>query len=150
MLSKVQVKQADIGELEQLTLLFDLYRQFYGRESNAELAREFLRERINRVESVLFIAYLDNQAVGFTQLYPSFSSASLARIFILNDLFVVPDARRKSVATELIDNAARYAKNVGAIRLSLSTAINNKTAQALYEAKGWVRDNEFCEYNFSL
>lgn len=149
-MSKVQVKQADISELEQLTVLFDLYRQFYGKESSPDSAREFLRARIQRAESVLFIAYLDNQAVGFTQLYPSFSSASLARIFILNDLFVVPDARRKSVATQLIDTAARYAKEVGAIRLSLSTAIDNKTAQALYETKGWERDNEFCEYTFSL
>lgn len=149
-MGNLRVKQADISELEQLTVLFDLYRQFYGKEANPDAAREFLRARFNHSESVLFIAYLDNQAVGFTQLYPSFSSLSLARIFILNDLFVVAEARRQSVATQLMDAAARYAKAVGAIRLCLSTAINNKNAQALYEGQGWVRDNEFCEYSFSL
>lgn len=149
-MGNVHVKQADIAELEQLTVLFDLYRQFYGKESNLNSAREFLRARFNHGESILFIAYLDNKAVGFTQLYPSFSSASLARIYILNDLFVMADARRKSVAKQLMDAAARYAKAVGAIRLGLSTAIDNKTAQALYESQGWERDREFCEYSFLL
>lgn len=149
-MSNLRVKHADIAELEQLAVLFDLYRQFYGKESDPDSAREFLRTRINCGESVLFIAYLDNKTVGFTQLYPSFSSLSMARIFILNDLFVVTEARRKSVATHLMDAAAHYAKEVGAIRLCLSTALDNKNAQALYEGQGWVRDNEFCEYSLSL
>ena len=92
----------------------------------------------------------DGTAVGFTQLYPMFSSVSAARTFILNDLFVVQEARRKGVGIELLKAATRFGRSVGAIRLSLSTAIDNQTAQALYESLGWVRDTEFYAYSLSL
>jgi GNAT superfamily N-acetyltransferase len=92
---------------------------------------------------VLFIAHEGSSPIGFTQLYPSFSSVSLKRIFILNDLFVNESGRRKGVGSALISAAVEYAKAVGAIRLALSTALTNTTAQALYESGGWERDDDF-------
>lgn len=145
------IRQATIDDLEQLVPLFDAYRQFYGKPSDIELARNFLAERFRHHESVIFIA-LDSQkiGIGFTQLYPSFSSVRAARIYILNDLFVAPSSRRCGVAAKLLSAAATYAKAVGAARLGLSTAVDNKPAQQLYEAHGWKRDNNFCEYSLTL
>ena len=141
--SNINIRQAVLADLEAIAFLFDGYRVFYGRESNAAAAREFLRARLEHGESVLFVALDGSQLVGFTQLYPSFTSVSLRRIYILNDLFVHESGRRKGVGAQLLAAAVNYGKSVGALRLALSTAFTNTHAQALYEAEGWERDDDF-------
>jgi GNAT superfamily N-acetyltransferase len=148
-MSTMSIRQAVLADLEALTVLFDGYRQFYGRDSNLTAAKKFLSDRFNHAESVLFIAHEGSDPIGFTQLYPSFSSVSLERIFILNDLFVNELGRRKGVGSALIRAAVDYAKAVGAIRLGLSTALTNTSAQALYEAEGWERDDDFV-YTYAI
>jgi ribosomal protein S18 acetylase RimI-like enzyme len=144
------VRQATIHNLEQLVPLFDSYRQFYGRASDLCAAREFLLARFHHNESTVFIAHEGEKAIGFTQLYPSFSSISLARIFILNDLFVHERARRKGVASALMSAAVKFATASGADRLSLSTATTNAAAQALYQSAGWKRDDQFLVYDLAI
>lgn len=144
------VRQATLSDLEILVPLFDGYRQFYGRASDLHAAREFLLARFNHGESVLFIAFETGNPVGFTQLFPSFSSVSLARTFVLNDLFVIAGARRKGVASKLMSAAVEFAATLGAVRVSLSTAITNETAQALYQSAGWKRDEQFYVYHFAI
>ena len=149
-MSSIAIRQAALADLEALVPLFDEYRQFYGRVSNSGAAREFLLARFNHGESVLFIAYDGGTAIGFAQLYPSFSSVSLARIFVLNDLFVAERGRRKGVGSGLISAATEYAWSLGATRLALSTATSNATAQALYQSAGWQRDEQFYVYHFVM
>jgi len=148
--ANLQIRQAVVRDLETLVPLFDAYRQFYRQTSDQAGAREFLRARFEHGESVSFLAFVDGVAVGFMQLYPSFSSASMARIFVLNDLVVSPAGRRCGVGTALLSAAADYGRLVGAIRLSLSTELTNQTAQALYEGVGWQRDTVFCGYQLTL
>ena len=144
------VRQAVLSDLESIATLLDAYRQFYGRSSDITTARAFLLERLNQGESVIFVAFLGTDPVGFTQLYPSFSSVSLARIFILNDLFVSPNVRKKGVAKKLMHAAAEFAKSMGAVRMSLSTSVSNQTAQALYESMDWQKDDQFYYYHLTL
>jgi ribosomal protein S18 acetylase RimI-like enzyme len=149
-MNTVIVRQAVLSDVEVLAPLFDGYRQFYGRPSDIRAAREFLLARFNHGESILFIAHEGNTPIGFTQLYPSFSSVSLARVFVLNDLFVAAHARRKGAASKLMSAAVEFAKSLGAVRVSLSTAATNETAQALYESAGWKRDAQFCVYHCAI
>ena len=149
-MTAITVRQALMPDLDSLVPLVDGYRQFYGRESDAQAARDFLLARFNHSESIIFIAFEGDEAVGFTQLYPSFSTVSLARTFIFNDLFVGQQGRRKGVGGKLIAAAVKYAKDLGAIRLTLSTAMTNEAAQALYESAGWVRDDKFFVYHFAV
>ncbi len=144
------VRQALLSDLEPIVPLLDGYRQFYGQPSEEAEVRAFLRQRLSQGDSVLFIAETAGRAVGFTQLYPSFSTVSMARIFILNDLFVVPEARRLGVARSLLAAAVNHARAAGAIRLSLSTAIGNTAGQALYASAGWRRDHEFLTYHLAV
>ena len=146
----VKVRQASVEDLDLLVPLFDAYRQFYRQPSEPERVRHFLLERFEHNQSVLFLAFERSVAVGFTQLYPSFSSAALGRIFILNDLFVVPEARRHGVASALLSAAAEYGRRVHALRLILSTELTNTMAQSAYEALGWQRDVAFCHYQLEL
>jgi ribosomal protein S18 acetylase RimI-like enzyme len=144
----VRIVRAGIGDLDDLTPLFDGYRQFYGRPSDPAAGREFLRERIERDESVIYIARTAaNEGAGFTQLYPSFSSVSARSLWILNDLFVRSDLRRGGVARALLERARQHAIETGAKGLVLSTGVTNKAAQALYESCGWQREDEFFQYH---
>ena len=143
------MRQADLSDIEKIVPLFDGYRQFYGQPSDEAAVRVFLRKRLEQQDSVLFVAEAEGCAVGFTQLYPTFSSVSMARTFVLNDLFVSPEVRRSGVGHSLLSAAAHYAREVGAIRLSLSTAITNKAGQSLYEGAGWRRDEVFYVYHFA-
>ena len=148
-MSERRVRQAVLSDLPVLAPLFDASRQFYDRASDLGAAESFLRDRFNHGESVLFLAFAGDDAVGFTQLYPSFSSVSLARTFVLNDLFVVPDRRRSGVGSALLEAAVAYARALGAVRVTLNTDIGNATAQATYEARGWKRDREYYVYHFT-
>ncbi|HEY8009889.1 MAG TPA: GNAT family N-acetyltransferase [Rudaea sp.] len=142
------IRQATIHDLEKIAPLFDAYRQFYRQPADVDLARRFLRERFAHHESVILLA-LDagDAAIGFTQLYPLFSSVRATRKYLLNDLFVAPSARRKGIAANLLAAAAEFARANGAASLSLTTAVDNLPAQKLYESLAWQRDEGFYEYN---
>ena len=144
------IRQATVSDLDGLVPLFDGYRQFYRQASEPDRIRKFLLDRFEHHQSVIVVAVKDGTAVGFTQLYPSFSSGALARVFILNDLFVDPSARLMGTGSALIQAAAEFGRRVGALRLVLSTEVTNTPAQSLYEKLGWKRNTEFCTYQITL
>lgn len=136
----LRIAVAAAEDLDDAARLFDAYRQFYGRASDRDAAREFLRERLERRQSMVLLARNQARAVGFTQLYPMFSSVRLAPVWVLNDLYVDSDARRGGVARRLLEAAAVVAREGGAVRLMLETARENLPARALYRAAGWEED----------
>jgi len=147
--NSVWIKQAGVEDVPHLALLFNQYRMFYGQSSNLDGAATFLEERITHKESTAFIAYSspeDRRGLGFVQLYPSFSSVSMQRLWILNDLFVTSEARKQRVGRQLMDMAYRFALESSAKGLTLSTAHDNKIAQRLYESLGYERDEHFYTY----
>jgi len=145
------ITRATLGDLDALAPLFDAYRVFYGKPSDPALARAFLHERLADDESVIFLARdAGGRALGFTQLYPCFSSVSARRLWILNDLFVTQAARRRGVAKALLQRAREYGLETGVVRLTLQTAHDNAQAQALYESLGWVRQDGMVEYALEL
>jgi len=146
-MAEVRTVRAELDDLEALVPLFDGYRSFYRQPSDLAGARAFLAERLKRDESVIFIAMVDGAAVGFTQLYPVFSSVSMKRLWLLNDLFVAPTGRRAGAGRALLDRAERWARETGAKGLTLSTEITNATAQRLYESAGWTKDDEFVHHH---
>lgn len=150
-MSDFHVRQATLGDLDALVPLFDAYRVFYEMPSDPALARSFLHERLALRESVILLAADANrEALGFTQLFPSFTSVGAARTLTLNDLYVSPAARRTGAGRLLLEAAADYGRAVGALRLELKTARDNLGAQALYESHGWVRDDVFFSYTLRL
>jgi GNAT superfamily N-acetyltransferase len=147
----IDIRQASVHDLDIVVPLFDSYRQFYRQPADPERARTFLRARFAHHQSIIFLACDERgDAVGFTQLYPLFSSVRANRKYLLNDLFVVPAARKCGVARSLLATAADFARANGAASLSLTTAVDNLPAQRLYESLGWQRDAGYYEYNLAL
>lgn len=133
----IDIRRATAADAERVAPLLDLYRMFYRQPSDAALARRFIADRLQRDESVVLLAEWDGEAVAFTQLFPSFSSVRAGRAWILNDLYVRADARRKGIARALLQAAEDFARADGAIRLELETDHDNRSAQALYRHMGW-------------
>ena len=146
----MNVRRAGLADLALLVPLFDGYRQFYRQPSDPALAERFLRDRLTRGDSVIFLAEDRSGALGFTQLYPIFSSVGAAPAWVLNDLFVAPGARRSGAGRALLERARQHGLETGARWLSLSTGRDNFEAQALYEKLGWVRDTEYYHYELPL
>jgi ribosomal protein S18 acetylase RimI-like enzyme len=146
----MNVYQATITDLKGVSHLFDLYRIFYKQPSDYDGAESFISERLENEESVIFVAVHEGKYLGFTQLYPSFSSVSMKRTWILNDLYVHEEARNQGVAQALLDKAKSYAVQSNAKSLELQTAPDNKIAQNLYEKNGYQRDTSFLNYSLAL
>lgn len=146
--------QVDVEEVELVAPLFDAYRQFYGNAPDAEGATDFLTERLGNNESVIFLALAGEgekqTPLGFTQLYPLFSSIQMKSLWLLNDLFVAPESRRSGVGRALLLHARLFAEESGAAGMMLETAVDNTPAQTLYESLGWVRETKFYTYNLEL
>jgi GNAT superfamily N-acetyltransferase len=140
---------AGMDDLDALAPLFDGYRQFYGKPGDLAGAREFLAQRLAAAESTILLAWRDGTAAGFVQLYPIFSSVSMRRAWLLNDLFVRPEARRTGIAQALLDAAVAHARRTNAVWLMLQTAADNAPAQRLYERAGWQRDSAFWTYTLN-
>jgi len=163
--TKIEIVRAGVEDIDAVVPLFDAYLQFYKLASNEEAARRFLHARLLKGEAVIFLALESSDAgepparpykiaahknaraaLGFTLLYPTWSSLSMKPWWNLNDLYVVPEARKRGVARALMERARRLAEETGASGLGLETAKDNLPAQKLYEQLGWKREEEFFRY----
>jgi GNAT superfamily N-acetyltransferase len=146
----VRVQRASPRDLGPVAELFNKYRQFYGSADEPLVVRAFIAERFRANDSVIYVALVDNAVVGFMQLLPKLSSSSLARDWILNDLYVEQSARRIGVARALIEEAKAFAKAADATKLTLKTGVDNEASQKLYETFGWRQDERFYFYTLPI
>ena len=146
----MQISQASIEQLDDVASLFDQYRVFYRQNSDLEQAKEFITARLQQQDSVILLATENSNPLGYTQLFPSWSSVSMQRVWILNDLFVLPQARKQGIAKALMDAAKDYAVATNAIRIILATEVTNKVAQNLYESIGYRQFDEFYHYVLAI
>lgn len=145
------IKQATIAELEVLTKLFEEYRKFYEKDAAYDTAKKFLQERIENNESVVYLVYNEKEeAVGFTQLYPLFSSTRMKKIWLLNDLYIVPTERGKGFSKALIERAKQLALDTNASEIMLETAKTNDIGNQLYPSVGFKLGEDFNWYHYKV
>ncbi|WP_436917547.1 GNAT family N-acetyltransferase [Acinetobacter schindleri] len=144
------VRRAQVKDLQQLSVLFDEYRQFYGASSNQELSYQFLKQRFEDQQTVIFINTKDDIFTGFILLYLRFSSVACSKFYVLDDVYITPLYRRHGAARQLIDTAILFARHENALRISLDTQKNNHQSHKLYESMGFMRDDEFVTFHCFL
>jgi len=139
------IRAATLEDIELLASLFDAYRVWYNREADIEGAKQFLSERIKNKESKIFVCDLGGKLVGFTQLYPLFSSTRMKRVWLLNDLYVDPNHRGEGVSLLLIERAKQVARDTNACAIFLETDKTNHIGNNLYPRSGF-KLNEISNY----
>jgi ribosomal protein S18 acetylase RimI-like enzyme len=149
-MAQITVRRAQPEDHALLVPLFEGYRAFYRCVPDEQASRAFLSERLTRADSTIFIALEEENAAGFVQLYPLFSSLRMRRAWILNDLFVAPSYRGRHVARQLMDAARVMAVETGAASIALETAPDNHSARRLYESLGYHPEQSFMQYVLDL
>lgn len=146
----MKIIQAQLSNLEETAELFDKYRIFYKQNSNLTSARKFIKERLRKKDSIIFLISEEKKIIGFCQIYPSYSSVAMKQIYILNDLYIEPQYRQKGAAKALLLHAKNYTKENKVTKIVLKTAIDNIAAQNLYQKLGYVADREFVHYIYEV
>ncbi|PJZ46357.1 GNAT family N-acetyltransferase [Leptospira brenneri] len=144
----MKIRQANYKDVSKISPVFDEYRQFYGQNPNITGASRFLQDRMEHAQSIIFVAEDPNtgEIAGFTQLYPVFSSISMQRSYLLNDLFVKKTFRKQGIAKQLIAEAKSFTKSNSGKGLELSTSTHNNEARTLYTNEGFEQEKEFLTY----
>ncbi len=146
----MEIYQATMKDLEGAATLFNMYRTFYQQTTDLDGAKAFIKNRLENEDSVIFVAKFNHEYVGFTQLYPTFSSISMKKAWILNDMFVDAKARNHGVAGKLLQKAKEFASETGAKSITLETTPDNEAAQGLYEKNGYIKDDQYYHYYLEL
>jgi GNAT superfamily N-acetyltransferase len=146
------IRRAGLSDLDLVAPLFDAYRQFYRRPADPALARRFIRDRLEADDAVIYLAESHGRAEGFVQLYPAWSSTAAVpgRLWLLNDLFVIPEARGRGIGQALLAEAKQLGLATNAVGLFLQTARENHGAQRLYESTGYRLDDHYLVYELDL
>lgn len=142
----MKIRKAETKDLEQLAKLFDGYRVFYQKDTDIESAKRFLADRMKNQDSVIYVC--ENEAdklVGFTQLYPLFSSTRMKKLWLLNDLFVDSNFRGKGLSVKLIEKAKELVRSSNACGMFLETGKDNVVGNKLYPRAGFTL-NEAANY----
>lgn len=142
----MRIISADLDHLDQLTPMFVHYRELYGAMPQQEASKAYLTERLNKQETIILLAFEDETLLGFCLVYPSFSSVSLRPIWILNDLYVAENHRRKQVAKKLLQAITEQARANDVVRIRVSISANNEVAQRLYQSADFLEDQQFRNY----
>ena len=100
-------------------------------------------------EGMLLVADDGGEVIGFAAVGWKWSSLRGARIAVLEDLFVAPEARGRGAAGALIEAVAERARNNGAPAVTWLTAPDNHRAQAVYDRVGGTSE-AFLEYELEL
>lgn len=153
----MEIRRINSSESDLVVDLFNKYRIFYKQPSDINLAYNFIQTRLDNNESIIFVALIQGNdktiPAGFTQLYPTYSSVRAAKSWILNDLFVEEAYRKQGIGEMLLKTAIEFAQMNKAKFVELSTAVNNFTAQHLYESIGFKKqkpDTEFFTYRINV
>ena len=133
----MKIREAKMSDLDNLSVLFNSYRMFYGKESDLKVANQFLRSRIQEKNSKIFVCDVNNNLTWFAQLYPLFSSTRASKYWLLNDLFVDTQERGKGYSKQLINEAKKLVLNTNACGMMLETENNNKIGNSLYPSVGF-------------
>ena len=145
---KIKIIKAKKENYKEVGFLFDLYRQFYKYKSEIKKSTQYIKQRIFKKESTIFLCYCDKEPAGFVQLYKTFDSLNINKKLVLYDLYVMREFRKKGIGKMLMNKSKDFALKNKINLIELSTAINNKKAQSLYESLDYVQDKEY--YNYYL
>ena len=145
---KIKIIKAKKENYKEVGFLFDLYRQFYKYKTEIKKSTKYIKERISKKESTIFLCFCDKEPVGFVQLYETFDSLNINKKLVLYDLYVMREFRKKGIGKMLMNKSKDFALKNKINLIELSTAINNKKAQSLYESLDYVQDKEY--YNYYL
>ena len=147
---ELKILRANKSHIESVSILFDLYRQFYKYQKDLKNSKNYIHQMIENNESIIFIGTENENIIAFVQLYETFDSLNLNKKLVLYDLYVLEKYRKLGIGRKLMNKSKDFAINNNFLRIELSTSIDNYSAQKLYESLDYIRDKEYYDYNLEV
>jgi ribosomal protein S18 acetylase RimI-like enzyme len=144
------VRRATLDDLNTLAVLFDEYRQIYTATSNLKRTTNFLQQRLENAETIIFVHIKNDELTGFVVLYHGFSTVKCSRNYVLDDVYIRPMYRRQGAARQLIDTAILFSQHQGADVLSVDILKSNAQAHQLYASMGFKAIEHLQHYERQL
>ena len=146
----LKIIRANKNHIDGVSILFDLYRQFYKYQKDFKNSKNYIHNRIINDESIIFICIENKKIVAFVQLYETFDSLNLNKKIVLYDLYVLKNYRKLGIGRKLMNKSRDFAINNNFARIELSTSINNYNAQKLYESLDYIKDTDYYNYDLEI
>lgn len=91
-------------------------------------------------EGIQLIASDADQDLGFATVFWSWETTTAGRVGVMNDLYVIAEARGRGAGSALITACLERCRDHGAVRMIWQTAVDNLAAQAVYDHVGATRE----------
>ena len=147
---ELKILRANKSHIESVSILFDMYRQFYKYQKDLKNSKNYIHKMIENNESIIFIGTENENIIAFVQLYETFDSLNLNKKLVLYDLYVLEKYRKLGIGRKLMNKSKDFAINNNFLRIELSTSIDNYSAQKLYESLDYIRDKEYYDYGLEI
>ncbi|MCM3342488.1 GNAT family N-acetyltransferase [Paenibacillus sp. MER TA 81-3] len=137
----VIVRPVEPSDKQEITsLMYEYIVDFYQRPKPAiEKVHSLIDTLLGKNRGIQFAAQKEGKLVGFATLYFTFSTIQADQITVMNDLYVIEEARGTGAAQELFEACATFSKDNGYAHMSWITAANNYRAQRFYDKMGGSR-----------
>jgi GNAT superfamily N-acetyltransferase len=148
----MEILRVGESDLPEVLPLMRAYCDFYAVTPPDDDLLSMSRALISHPErdGIQLIAREDGgRAIGFATVCWTWSTLRASMIGVMNDLYVVPDARGTGVADALIAECSNLCRAHGARELSWQTAKDNHRAQAVYDRVGAMR-SEWLDYSLRV
>jgi GNAT superfamily N-acetyltransferase len=145
----MEIQPVTEGDLDELLPLVRGYCEFYGTKPSDDAVLELSRWLLDHPEDGVQVLARDDDgaAIGFATVYWTWRTMHAARVAVLEDVFVAPEARGSGAAEALIGDALARARDAGARDLTWQTAKTNERAQAVYARVGSEPDDRWLDYS---
>lgn len=138
MTPQVRVRPARLEEAATVAGLFNALNSMDGPPPPVAMTAEAVRRDLlgDAPRAALLVAELDGRLVGFATGNAVYDSVRAADAFFLNDLYVLPEARRRGAGRALVARLAATARRHGARCLWWGVDLGDDEALRFYAALG--------------
>ncbi len=134
---ELEIKVANALFIEELLPLFVDYAKISNIYRTKESYRQFITQQLKNEKALILMAFIDHRPVAFLQISKAYSTLAMKQTWLLNDLFVSFEFRRKKVATQMLQHLIAIAKAEKVFSIKLTTEQSNQAAIALYQSQSF-------------
>jgi ribosomal protein S18 acetylase RimI-like enzyme len=143
----MSIRIRSANEKDVQTLVF-LAEEFIPGETDDEKRIEVLKRALTNPDYELLVAEIEARIVGFIDQWIIYDFTHGAKLSYIHNLYVSSKHRRKGVASVLLQEVIKNARNMGVAEIHVTTRFDNKLAINLYKKHGLVKEHLQLEKEF--
>ena len=142
-MQKIEIVEADLDRPEHQHAILDLTDAYArdpmgnGKPLSAEVRGALIPGLRHHPTTVIFLAYLVNNAIGIANCFIGFSTFAARPLINISDLAVLPDYREQHTGRRLLEAVERKAREIGCCKLTIEVQENNHRARHVYDTVGF-------------